>query len=94
MASPRPFSIFNGCPMFKPKDAGTTRHQDTKESKSATKKTGTFADKSNKLGHGGRATQRAKKNVPDGVIGEIARYKGATPSQPNFHGKQGKATKK
>jgi hypothetical protein len=52
----------------------------------ATKKTGSFAGKSNKLGHGGRAAQLKAKGVPGGVIGEIARSKGAAPGQKNYHG--------
>lgn len=68
---------------FKPKDAGTTRHGDV--SKGSTKKTGTFDGKSNKLGHGGRAAQLEAKGVPKGVIGEIARSKGAAPGQKNYH---------
>lgn len=55
----------------------------------ATKKSGTFAGKSNKLGHGGRAAQLKAKGVPQAVIGEIARKKGAAPGQKNFHGKKG-----
>lgn len=51
-----------------------------------TKKTGTFHGKSNKLGHGGRAAQLKAKGVPGGVIGEIARSKGAAPGQRNYHG--------
>lgn len=51
-----------------------------------TKKTGTYAGKSNKLGHGGRAAQLKAKGVPGGVIGEIAREKGAAPGGPNYHG--------
>jgi hypothetical protein len=51
-----------------------------------TKKTGTFQGKSNKLGHGGRAAQLRAKGVPEGVIGELARKKGAAPGQKNYHG--------
>ncbi len=51
-----------------------------------TKKTGTFHGKSNKLGHGGRAAQLKARGVPGGVIGEIAREKGAAPGQKNYHG--------
>ena len=54
--------------------------------KSTTRKTGTFAGKSNKLGHGGRAAQLAAKGIPQAVIGEIARSKGAAPGGPNYHG--------
>lgn len=45
-----------------------------------------FAGKSTKLGHGGRAAMLKAKGVPGGVIGAIARKKGAAPGQPNFHG--------
>lgn len=57
-----------------------------------TKKTGTFKGKSNKLGHGGRAAQLKAEGVPAGVIGELARKKGAAPGQKNYHGpkKKGK----
>ena len=56
-----------------------------------TKKTGTFKGKSNKLGHGGRAAQMRAAGVPPGVIGAIARKKGAAPGGPNYHGgKKGK----
>ncbi len=51
-----------------------------------TKKTGTFAGKSNKLGHGGRAAQLKAAGVPQGVIGSIARSKGAAPGGANYHG--------
>lgn len=50
-----------------------------------TKKTGSFAGKSNELGHGGRAAQLKAQGVPSGVIGEIARKKGAAPGQKNYH---------
>lgn len=50
-----------------------------------TKTTGTFAGKSNKLGSGGRAAQLRAQGVPGGVIGAIARRKGAAPGGPNFH---------
>lgn len=56
----------------------------------ATKKTGTYKGKSNKLGHGGRAAQLKSEGVPEGVIGEIARKKGAAPGGKNYHGKKGK----
>ena len=49
-----------------------------------TKKTGTFKGKSNALGHGGRAAQLKAKGVPQAVIGEIARSKGAAPGQKNY----------
>jgi hypothetical protein len=51
-----------------------------------TRKTGSFQGKSNKLGGGGRAAQLEAQGVPGGVIGEIARRKGAAPGQKNFHG--------
>lgn len=51
-----------------------------------TKKTGTFRGKSNELGRGGRAAQLEAQGVPGGVIGEIARRKGAAPGQKNFKG--------
>lgn len=55
-----------------------------------TKKTGSTKGKSNALGHGGRAQQLKDKGVPGGVIGEIAREKGAAPGGPNYHGHKGK----
>ena len=54
--------------------------------KGDTKKVGSFGGKSNKLGHGGRAAQLKAKGVPSGVIGAIARSKGAAPGMKNFHG--------
>lgn len=51
-----------------------------------TKKSGSFHGKSNKLGYGGRAAQLKAQGVPGGVIGEIARRKGAAPGGPNYHG--------
>ena len=53
-----------------------------------TKKSGTFKGKSNKLGYGGRAAQLKAQGVPGGVIGAIARKKGAAPGQKNYHGKK------
>lgn len=53
----------------------------------ATRKTGRFHGKSNKLGHGGRAAQLRARGVPGYVIGAIARRKGAAPGQRNYHGK-------
>ena len=53
-----------------------------------TKKSGSFAGKSNKLGHGGRAAQLKAQGVPQGVIGEIARSKGAAPGGKNYHGRK------
>jgi hypothetical protein len=52
-----------------------------------TKKSGTFRGKSNKLGMGGRAAQLKAKGVPGGVIGAIARSKGAAPGGPRYKGK-------
>lgn len=52
------------------------------------RKSGKFHGKSNKLGHGGRAAQLRSEGVPGGVIGAIARSKGAAPGQKNFHGKR------
>ena len=46
-----------------------------------TKKTGSFRGKSNKLGHGGRAAQLKAQGAPQGVIGAIARSKGAAPGR-------------
>lgn len=54
-----------------------------------TKKSGSFAGKSNKLGSGGRAAQLKAKGVPGGVIGAIARSKGAAPGGKNFHAAKG-----
>ena len=51
-----------------------------------TKKSGSFKGKSNALGHGGRAAQLAAQGVPKGVIGAIARKKGAAPGMKNYHG--------
>jgi hypothetical protein len=51
----------------------------------STKKSGSFHGKSNKLGEGGRAAQLKAQGVPGGVIGAIARKKGAAPGGPNFH---------
>lgn len=51
-----------------------------------TRKTGSFQGKSNKLGYGGRAAQLRAQGVPGGVIGSIARSKGAAPGQKNYHG--------
>ncbi len=50
-----------------------------------TKKSGSFRGKSNKLGHGGRAAQLKARGVPGGVIGAIARSKGAAPGGSNYH---------
>ncbi len=55
-----------------------------------TRKTGSYAGKSNKLGYGGRAAQLRARGVPGGVIGMIARRKGAAPGGRNYHGKRGK----
>lgn len=51
-----------------------------------TKKTGSYKGRSNKLGSGGRAAQLKAQGVPQGVIGAIARSKGAAPGGPNYHG--------
>lgn len=51
-----------------------------------TRKTGTYKGKSNKLGMGGRAQQLKDKGVPGGVIGAIARSKGAAPGQAHYKG--------
>jgi hypothetical protein len=56
-----------------------------------TRKSGSFEGKSNKLGHGGRAAQLKARGVPGGVIGEIARRKGAAPGQKNYHGSKRKS---
>lgn len=53
--------------------------------KGGVKTTGSFKGKSNKLGQGGRAAQLKRQGVPGGVIGNIARSKGAAPGQKNFH---------
>ena len=53
----------------------------------------TFAGKSTKLGHGGRAAILKAKGVPGGVIGEIARKKGAAPGQANYHPSKKKSSK-
>lgn len=52
-----------------------------------TKKSGTDkpSGKSNALGQGGRAAQLKRQGVPGGVIGAIARKKGAAPGGPNYH---------
>ena len=47
-----------------------------------------FGGKSTKLGHGGRAAKLKSEGVPGGVIGNIARAKGAAPGMKNFHGKK------
>jgi len=54
------------------------------------KKSGTFMGKSNKLGWGGRAAQLKAKDVPGGVIGNLARAAGAAKGGPNYHGGKGK----
>jgi hypothetical protein len=50
------------------------------------KKTGTFAGKSNALGHGGRSAQLKAQGVPGGVIGMLARKAQAAPGMKNYHG--------
>lgn len=59
-----------------------------------TRKTGSFQGKSNKLGEGGRAAQLKAQGVPGGVIGAIARSKGAAPGGPNYHGGKGRGGKR
>ena len=50
-----------------------------------------YKGKSTKLGHGGRAAKLKAEGVPGGVIGNIARSKGAAPGGPHYHGgKKGK----
>jgi hypothetical protein len=51
-------------------------------------KTGSYKGKSNELGYGGRAQQLKDQGVPGGVIGKIAREKGAAPGGPNYHGER------
>ena len=51
-----------------------------------TRKIGKYKGKSNKLGYGGRAAQLRAQGVPGGVIGAIARRKGAAPGGPNYRG--------
>lgn len=46
---------------------------------------GSFEGKSMELGEGGRAAKLKAEGVPGGVIGDIARSKGAAPGQPNYH---------
>lgn len=53
-------------------------------SSGATRKTGSYKGKSNKLGQGGRAQQLKDRGVPEAVIGWIARKKQAAPGQKNF----------
>ena len=55
------------------------------KTKTGTKTTGSYKGKSNKLGNGGRAAQLKAQGVPGGVIGAIARRKGAAPGGPNYH---------
>ena len=65
----------------------------TRANVGSVKKTGSFAGKSNALGHGGRAAQLKSRGVPAGVIGMLARRAGAAPGQSNFHGKKAKHMK-
>ena len=58
--------------------------------RTAIKTTGSYAGKSNALGHGGRAAQLTALGVPQGVIGELARKAQAAPGQKNYHGKRAK----
>lgn len=53
---------------------------------SKVKDTGSYAGKSNALGHGGRAAQLKAKGVPGGVIGMLARKAKAAPGMKNYHG--------
>jgi hypothetical protein len=46
----------------------------------------TFKGKSTRLGFGGRAAKLKAEGVPGGVIGAIARAKGAAPGGPRFRG--------
>lgn len=62
--------------------------------KGTVKTNGSFHGKSNKLGYGGRAAQLEAKNVPGGVIGNLARAAEAAPGMPNFHGKGATSAKK
>ena len=55
------------------------------KTKTGTKTTGSYKGKSNQLGRGGRAAQLKAQGVPGGVIGAIARRKGAAPGGPNYH---------
>lgn len=48
----------------------------------------TYKGTSTKLGYGGRARILKDQGVPGGVIGTIARRKGAAPGGPNYHGKK------
>jgi len=64
------------------------RQREERKAMTKIKQTGKFDGKSNKLGHGGRAAQMKAAGVPGGVIGEIARKKGAAPGGPNYHGKR------
>ncbi len=59
--------------------------------KTDTKKTGSFAGKSNKPGMGGRAAQLKAGGVPEGVIGAIARKKGEAPGQAGYRPDKKKA---
>lgn len=81
--------IKNGKRIIKIKAKGdkeTPAEEKASNEEQDTKKTGTYKGKSNALGHGGRAQQLRDKGVPEGVIGAIARSKGAAPGQKNYHG--------
>lgn len=66
-----------------------TAKKSPKTKPGSTKKTGIdkISGKSDKLGYGGRAAQLERKGVPGGVIGDIARAKGAAKGGKNYHGK-------
>jgi hypothetical protein len=79
--------IKQNSPVDKKIDASVLAKAMTTGKSGSTKKTGTFKGKSNSLGHGGRAAQLKAKGVPGGVIGAMARKKGAAPGGSNYHGK-------
>jgi len=56
--------------------------------KKGVRTSGTYAGKSNALGHGGRAAQLKAKGVPGGVIGNLARAAHAAPGERNYHGRR------
>ncbi len=57
----------------------------TKSKKYIIKKSGSFAGKSNKLGHGGRAAQLKAQGASPALIGYLARKAGAAPGMRNYH---------
>jgi hypothetical protein len=69
--------------MRKDREAQVEAHEKKKKKKKLPKM---FAGKSTKLGFGGRAAILKSQGVPNGVIGAIARRKGAAPGGPNYHG--------